>query len=116
MKTNQVHQGNQTLESNAIRSASVPTVAAGLTSATGGHSATCLALCALAALLALPLGLRAAATETARSSQPIAWSGLGAKATAQYSGYGVAVYAAEDGALRRMRGWRWHNLSPMRFN
>jgi hypothetical protein len=66
------------------------------------------ALFALAILLALPLGLRAGApeglngatTESTPSSQPIPWSDLGAKATAQYSGDGLAVYAGENGAVR----------------
>jgi hypothetical protein len=41
-----------------------------------------------------------AATATAPNSQPIPWADLGAKATAQYSGDGLAVSAAENGAVR----------------
>lgn len=36
----------------------------------------------------------------AQAGQPIPWAKLGVKATAQYSGDGLAVFAAQDGAVR----------------
>ena len=41
-----------------------------------------------------------ATTPPAATNQPIAWSDLGTKATAQYSGDGLTVFAAADGAVR----------------
>ena len=47
-----------------------------------------------------PERLASAATATAPNNQPIPWDDLGAKATAQYSGDGLAVFPAENGAVR----------------
>jgi hypothetical protein len=64
-------------------------------------------ICALTALLILLPALRPAAErltspapQAAQASQPIPWSDLGAKATAQYSGDGLAVFADEHGKVR----------------
>ena len=47
-----------------------------------------------------PERLASAATGAAPSSQSIPWSDLGAKATAQYSGDGLTVYAPQSGVVR----------------
>ena len=47
-----------------------------------------------------PERLASAATGTAPNSQSIPWADLGAKATAQYSGDGLTVVAAQDGVVR----------------
>ena len=47
-----------------------------------------------------PERLASAPTAPAPNNQPIPWADLGAKATAQYSGDGLAVFAAENGAVR----------------
>lgn len=73
------------------------------------------ALFASAALLALPLGLWAAGTESlnaarmeaGRSSQAIPWSDLGAKTTAQYYGDDLALCAGEVGAVRLRCTFQW---------
>ena len=54
----------------------------------------------LASGAAGPERLNATATATAPSRQPIPWTELGAKATTQYSGDGLAISAAENGAVR----------------
>ena len=43
----------------------------------------------------------APASEPARSSEPIPWSEIGTKATAQYSGEGLSISAVEGGAVLR---------------
>lgn len=50
--------------------------------------------------LPVPAGRGQPSTAATPTNQPIAWADLGAKATAQYSGDGLAIFAAADGAVR----------------
>ncbi|MCX6926095.1 MAG: hypothetical protein NT154_23235, partial [Verrucomicrobia bacterium] len=59
-----------------------------------------LAVTTASLLAASPQRLASPATGPAPSSQPIPWSDLGDKATAQYSGDGLTVCAVENGAVR----------------
>lgn len=68
----------------------------------GRHLAVGLVLMAATAslLTAGPARLVSPATGPGANSQSIPWADLGAKATAQYSGDGLAVCAAADGVVR----------------
>ena len=87
-------QLNQTMNTNQ-RILGQTSAAALLIAAT-----TVLAVTTASLLAASPERLTSPATRTAPSSQTIAWPELGAKATAHYSGDGLAVCAGENGAVR----------------